>query len=106
MSKATDIQCGVINHRIYREPLDGESVMQTYSDLMQHLEMDGPCDTKIGRIYGGLITSVVNDPNPSLNGPYYISYTTTYDLGYPQISYIATKLATGTSQTFTWGELY
>lgn len=109
MSKATDVQCGIVNHRIYREPLDGETVMQTYNDLMQHLEMDGQCNTKTGAVYGGLITSVVNDPDEKLNGPYYISYTTTYDGDIPQISYIATKIAIGEggggSMSFTWGEL-
>ena len=107
MNKATDVQCGIVNHRIYREPLDGETVMQTYNDLMQHLEMDGQCKTKKGRVYGGLITSVVNDPNETLNGPYYISYTTTYNEGVPQISYLATRLSTEdpNSKIFDWREL-
>ena len=109
MSKATDVQCGIVNNRIYREPLDKEYVMQTYDELMQHLEMDGSCNTKIGRVYGGLITSVVSDPDPTRNGPYYISYTTDYDtFGSPQISYIATKMNIdkGGLVSFTWEELH
>ena len=65
---ATQVQCGVTNNRINREPIDSESVVYSYSNLADKLS------ARSGFIYGGLITSVINDEEKEKNGPWYISY--------------------------------
>jgi hypothetical protein len=65
---ATQIQCGVTNNRINREPIDSESVIYSYDALMQKVRAEN------GFLYGGQVTSVVNDLDSYRNGPYYISY--------------------------------
>lgn len=65
---ATQIQYGITNNRINREPIDSESVVYSYDALIEKVNAQN------GFFYGGLVTSVVNDENSYKNGPYYISY--------------------------------
>ena len=58
---ATQVQCGVTNNRINREPIDSESVVYSYSNLADKLS------ARSGVIYGGLITSVINDEEKEKN---------------------------------------
>ena len=71
---ATHIQTGVVNHRINREPLDAESVMNSYEDLLSYVESTGNGTTAEGAFYAGHVTAVVNDMQSAYNGLYYISY--------------------------------
>ena len=82
MSKATKIQCGQTNARIYREPLDTESIVDTYSNLEKKLNKEE------GAIYAGLVTAVLNDDSEYRNGPYYISYNADRGL----VSYTADRI--------------
>ena len=86
---ATHIQCGVVNHRINREPLDSETVNTTYEAMYDHIRGNGEGGTYTGSFYAGLITSVTGDQDASLNGPYYISYKDS-----SKSSYVASKLIT------------
>lgn len=70
MNTATHIQCGVVNHRINREPLDADSVVFSYSDLKDRI------DGREGAFYAGMVTAVTNDEDTTYNGPWYVSYQT------------------------------
>lgn len=87
---ATQVQCGVTNNRINREPLDNETVLYSYADLIERIQPNGAASTKKGFFYGGLITSVINDENASYNGPWYISY----EVSGSQIAYHASRIST------------
>ena len=88
---ATHIQCGIVNHRVNREPLDVDSVL-AYDDLINGITRDiAVGSTKSGALYAGMITAVVEDPESAYsayNGPYYISYSN----GNESLSYNATRL--------------
>jgi hypothetical protein len=108
MAKPTHVQNGTVQHRIYREPIDGETVLSTYSDLKDRLEPVGHANTQKGRFYSGFITSVINDENSSYNGPYYISYEKSGAPGNIYISYAAHKIMTKDDMyntIFEWGVL-
>lgn len=91
MAGANTQQYGIKNWRIYREPIDGETVQLTYQDILDRLEPNDAEDgTKLGTFYGGLITSVTSDENKSYNGPWYISYTINND----KVSYSADRIFT------------
>lgn len=108
MAQATHVQNGTVQHRIYRDPIDGESVLSTYSDLQDRLEPVGHSNTKKGRLYSGFITSVVNDEDSTKNGPYYISYEKSGNPGDIYISYTAHKIVTEDDISYTlfeWGVL-
>ena len=89
MAGANTQQYGIKNWRIYREPIDGETVQLTYQDILDRLEPNDAGDgTKLGTFYGGLITSVTSDGNNAYNGPWYISYQKDEN----KISYHATRI--------------
>lgn len=90
---ATKFQYGGTLHRINREPLDDESVLHSYSDLIDRTSPgDKQNRTKVGKFYAGFYTAVVDDENASYNGPYYISYTKTGTAGNTVISYHHNKI--------------
>lgn len=90
---ATHIQCGIVHHRVNREPLDADSVL-SYEGLIDGITRDTTeGSTKSGALYAGMITAVVEDPKSaysSYNGPYYISYNAN---GEESLSYSAERLA-------------
>ena len=64
MAGANTQQYGIKNWRIYREPIDGETVFSYYTDITDRLITNDAGDgTTLGTFYGGLITSVINDEN-------------------------------------------
>lgn len=104
----THIQCGVTNHRNNRAPLDAESVMFSYTDLLNHVQKEGQAGTKEGAFYAGLFTSVINDEDEDKNGPYFISY----DVHNDEVSYTAERLVNSYEMDtlvdtvcFGWGHL-
>lgn len=88
---ATHIQCGVVNHRINRQPLDAESVLYSYSDILERTHAIKNGVTKKGALYAGMFTSVINDNEEAYNGPYYISYGVDDETGY--LSYFPNRLS-------------
>ena len=84
---ATHIQCGVVNHRINREPLDSEQVNLSYNDLKDHVRPGDLGGTYTASFYAGFVTSVTSDDDNAYNGPYYISYN-----GASRNSYVANKM--------------
>ena len=89
MAGANTQQYGIKNWRIYREPIDGETVISYYTDITDRLITNDAGDgTTLGTFYGGLITSVINDENTAYNGPWYISYNITDN----RVSYSAERI--------------
>lgn len=108
MVKATDIQVGTTGHRIYREPMDAETVLYSYDNLRDKITMIDQCNTLNGFIYPGMFAGVVNDTEEIYNGPYYISYNINNNNGEEYISYTSNKLVTEydvNSIFFDWGTL-
>ena len=102
MAGANTQQYGIKNWRIYREPIDGETVQLTYQDILDRLEPNDAGDgTKLGTFYGGLITSVTSDENPGYNGPWYISYNIHDD----KVAYSAERILTNSEINFEIGYL-
>lgn len=85
---ATKAQLGTSFYRINREPIDGESVLYSYSDILDRVDRLGPTNTKKGAFYAGFITSVTNDADQAYNGPWYISYTQ----GGGTVTYVADRI--------------
>ena len=111
---ATHIQCGVVNHRINREPLDAETVNTTYAELVRHIEPGNLGGTYTGSFYAGLVTSVTCDDNQGLNGPYYVSYKDSYRDSYtaekiitePELAYAVEQVVEEiTGVTSYWGHI-
>lgn len=89
MAGANTQQYGIKNWRIYREPIDGETVHLSYQDIKDRLITNEAGDgTTLGTFYGGLITSVTSDSNDAYNGPWYISY----DIAKNRVSYLAERI--------------
>lgn len=89
MGGANTQQYGIKNWRIYREPIDGETVHLSYQDIKDRLITNNTGDgTTLGTFYGGLITSVTSDSNDAYNGPWYISY----DITNNRVSYLAERI--------------
>lgn len=89
MAGANTQQYGIKNWRIYREPIDGETVHLSYQDIKDRLITNSSGDgTTLGTFYGGLITSVTSDSNDTYNGPWYISY----DIANNRVSYLAERI--------------
>ena len=118
MAGANTQQYGIKNWRIYREPIDGEAVHNSYSDVLENIESDGNQGTKKGAFYAGMYTAVVDDKNSSYNGPYYISYQKTGNSDNIKITYQATRIPlaneiaeieknwqTYYNNLFTWGRI-
>ena len=82
-----EVLTGIQIHRNGRYPYDYEQVHNSYSDVLEKLESDGNQGTKKGTFYAGMFTAVVDDENPSYNGPYYISYQKTGEPGNIKITY-------------------
>lgn len=87
-----EVLTGIQIHRNGRYPYDYEQVHNSYSDVLEKLESDGNQGTKKGTFYAGMFTAVVDDENPSYNGPYYISYQKTGEPGNIKITYKATRI--------------
>ena len=89
MAGANTQQYGIKNWRIYREPIDGETVHLSYKDIKDRLITNTTGDgTTLGTFYGGLITSVTSDSNKTYNGPWYISY----NIENRRVSYLAERI--------------
>ena len=102
------VQTGVQYVRIHRAPLDSEEVLNTFSELKNKIEQKGNSDTKSGNFYAGLYTAVVDDDNDSYNGPYYISYTKTGEIGNERITYTYDKIIRESDlekNMFEWGRI-
>ena len=89
---AQEVLTGIQIHRNGRYPYDYEQVHSSYSDVLENIESDGNQGTKKGTFYAGMYTAVVDDENPSYNGPYYISYQKTGNPGNIKITYQATRI--------------
>ena len=89
---AQEVLTGIQIHRNGRYPYDYEQVHNSYSDVLENIESDGNQGTKKGTFYAGMYTAVVDDENPSYNGPYYISYQKTGNPGNIKITYQATRI--------------
>lgn len=102
------VQTGIQYVRIHRAPLDKEEVLNTFSELQDKVEQKGNSETKSGSFYAGLYTAVIDDDNASYNGPYYISYTKTGDVGAERISYTYDKILRESDleeNIFSWGRI-
>ena len=100
---AQEILSGVQYHRINRQPLDYESVVNTYSDIEQNILSDGHNSTYLGQFYAGMYTAVVDDSDKTKNGPYYISYVKTGTPDNTHISYEATRIPLATEISYLTG---
>lgn len=107
-SKSQTVLSGLQYKRLNRQPLDSEFVMNSYTDLLDHVEQKDYSETKKGSFYAGLVTSVVDDKDESKNGPYYISYVKTGPEEMQKISYQFDKIIRESdleSRLLSWGKI-
>ena len=93
-NQPTHVMTGIMHQRIYRGPLDGDTVVNSYQDLVDHITPNGKGGTISGKAFAGAIISVVDDVNAAYNAPYYISYTKSGVPGNITISYQAERILT------------